>query len=526
MKSWTRISAMAAVHGRSSRPRAWAKWRHSAAASTPFPVPHPRSQKARPPSGPPPPPTASVAPYLSRSSVKSRSAISPYTITSVSSSGVPWGEGKGWVGSRRDGERSGGGGGHSRRARTRGAERETVAPDGARGRAAHLELLEHDELGDVRSNLLQEHLETLRRGGLRASLVAPRAKVETLRHAILQQTAKDLRLRALRRLRRGRLHHRGDERSRVVSRGSETTGREVVCRPRLGRAGEQIRVPWKPPRASKANAMTTLRCRPSGSARAPRGFLGLRQSALDGAPRHDVRARIRAAGRLRSRVRRPGRIRRPPAGWVRDGGGGRPRTEPTADDLERTMRTIHVAGIRGLRGQPGINPGEEITEDDLAQFFGNDGEVVGVRINGSNCWIEFADVNGAEVALLKDGTESGGHNLRVSRSKTPIRSNGYAAGRAKQQAALAAKQSPAGAATAAGAPMGTSMAAAAQQLHQSATRAPATQMSPAEIVDSINAALNEAIDAARIAEPSSPRSLPCPFRRPPPRRPPLPRRRS
>ena len=47
--------------------------------------------------------------------------------------------------------------------------------------------------------------------------------------------------------------------------------------------------------------------------------------------------------------------------------------------------------------------------------------------------------------------------------------------------------------------MGTSMAAAAQQLHQSATRAPAAQMSPAEIVDSINAALNEAIDAARIA---------------------------
>lgn len=195
----------------------------------------------------------------------------------------------------------------------------------------------------------------------------------------------------------------------------------------------------------------------------------------------------------------PGGYGAPQQGGYGMGGGGRPRTEPTADDLERTMRTIHVAGIRGLRGQPGINPGEEITEDDLAQFFGNDGEVVGVRINGSNCWIEFADVNGAEVALLKDGTESGGHNLRVSRSKTPIRSNGYAAGRAKQQAALAAKQSPAGAATAAGAPMGTSMAAAAQQHHQSATRAPATQMSPAEIVDSINAALNEAIDAARIA---------------------------
>ena len=92
------------------------------------------------------------------------------------------------------------------------------------------------------------------------------------------------------------------------------------------------------------------------------------------------------------------------------------------------MRTVHVGGIRGLKGQPGINPGEEITEDDLAAFFGNDGEVVGVRINGTNCWIEFADVQGAEAALGRDGTESGGHNLRVTHSKTPIRSNGYAAG--------------------------------------------------------------------------------------------------
>jgi hypothetical protein len=39
------------------------------------------------------------------------------------------------------------------------------------------------------------------------------------------------------------------------------------------------------------------------------------------------------------------------------------------------LKTIHVAGIRGLRGQPGIASGEEITEDDLAAFFGNDGEV-------------------------------------------------------------------------------------------------------------------------------------------------------
>lgn len=60
------------------------------------------------------------------------------------------------------------------------------------------------------------------------------------------------------------------------------------------------------------------------------------------------------------------------------GGGGRPAREPpqmTAEDLERITKTIHVAGIRGLRGQPGIQPGEEITEEDLAAFFGNDGEV-------------------------------------------------------------------------------------------------------------------------------------------------------
>ena len=48
------------------------------------------------------------------------------------------------------------------------------------------------------------------------------------------------------------------------------------------------------------------------------------------------------------------------------GGGGAPRAPATADDLERVMRTVHVGGIRGLKGQPGINPGEEITEDDLA----------------------------------------------------------------------------------------------------------------------------------------------------------------
>ena len=152
------------------------------------------------------------------------------------------------------------------------------------------------------------------------------------------------------------------------------------------------------------------------------------------------------------------------------------------------MRTVHVAGIRGLRGSPGINPGEEITEDDLAAFFSNDGEVVGVRINGSNCWIEFADASGANAALMKDGTESGGHNLRVSASKTPIRSNGYAAGRAKQ-AAAAAKSA---AAPMAGPPMGAAAANPA-----TAPAAPSRQMSPEEMVAAINADLCRAVDEAR-----------------------------
>jgi hypothetical protein len=152
------------------------------------------------------------------------------------------------------------------------------------------------------------------------------------------------------------------------------------------------------------------------------------------------------------------------------------------------MRTVHVAGIRGLRGSPGINPGEEITEDDLAAFFSNDGEVVGVRINGSNCWIEFADPAGANAALMKDGTESGGHNLRVSASKTPIRSNGYAAGRAKQAAA---------AGTGAAAPMAGPPMGAAAATPATAPPAPSKQMSPEEIVDAINADLCRAVDEAR-----------------------------
>lgn len=177
------------------------------------------------------------------------------------------------------------------------------------------------------------------------------------------------------------------------------------------------------------------------------------------------------------------------------GGAVRQSAPPSLDDMERTVRTVHVCGIRGLKGQPGIEPGEEITEDDLASFFGNDGEVVGVRIFGGQCWIEFADPGGANSALMKDGTESGGHNLRVSASRTPIRSNGYAAGRAKvmdNQAALGGGGGQFG---------GQGLAASGPWL-VSAADAPDgaehnTQMTPTEIVDAVNADLCRAIADAR-----------------------------
>jgi hypothetical protein len=89
---------------------------------------------------------------------------------------------------------------------------------------------------------------------------------------------------------------------------------------------------------------------------------------------------------------------------------------------------------------------------------------------------------------MKDGTESGGHNLRVSASKTPIRSNGYAAGRAKQAAA---------AGTGAAAPMAGPPMGAAAATPATAPPAPSKQMSPEEIVDAINADLCRAVDEAR-----------------------------
>ena len=175
----------------------------------------------------------------------------------------------------------------------------------------------------------------------------------------------------------------------------------------------------------------------------------------------------------------------PAYGYGVPGGGPPrpPRTENTAEDLDRIARTIHVGGIRGLRGTPGVNPGEEITEDDLAAFFGNDGEVVGVRINGTNCWIEFGEASGAMSALAKDGTESGGHHLRISASKTPIRSNGYLKGRQTQLERARER------ATASGSPAPTTAAAAPTEA--------ARQMSVDEIVHAVRVDVNQAVEAAK-----------------------------
>ena len=175
----------------------------------------------------------------------------------------------------------------------------------------------------------------------------------------------------------------------------------------------------------------------------------------------------------------------PAYGYGVPGGGPPrpPRTENTAEDLDRIARTIHVGGIRGLRGTPGVNPGEEITEDDLAAFFGNDGEVVGVRINGTNCWIEFGEASGAMSALAKDGTESGGHHLRISASKTPIRSNGYLKGRQIQLERARER------ATASGSPAATTAAAAPTEA--------ARQMSVDEIVHAVRVDVNQAVEAAK-----------------------------
>ena len=119
----------------------------------------------------------------------------------------------------------------------------------------------------------------------------------------------------------------------------------------------------------------------------------------------------------------------------------------------------------------------------------------GVRINGQNCWIEFADVAGAMSALRKDNTESGGHHLRISQSKTPIRSNGYAKGRAAQTIAAAAAAVGGAVKSTVHAPSATmsfSKGVAQQQgvggrgMYAPQISFPAGQLSPEEIIASIN----------------------------------------
>jgi hypothetical protein len=100
-------------------------------------------------------------------------------------------------------------------------------------------------------------------------------------------------------------------------------------------------------------------------------------------------------------------------------------------DPERVSKTVHVGGIFGL--------GDDISETDLAEFFGQQGEVVAVRISGKFAWVEFADVRAAHTTLALDGETTGGHHLRVSQSKSAIHSNGLEHAR-RYQAQAAATQ--------------------------------------------------------------------------------------
>jgi len=87
-----------------------------------------------------------------------------------------------------------------------------------------------------------------------------------------------------------------------------------------------------------------------------------------------------------------------------------------AGDMDKVARTIHVGGVGGL--------GDEIKEQDLADFFAQYGEVTAVRISGRFAWVEFVDVRAANATLALDGETTGGHSLRVSQSKSAIHSNG------------------------------------------------------------------------------------------------------
>jgi len=104
--------------------------------------------------------------------------------------------------------------------------------------------------------------------------------------------------------------------------------------------------------------------------------------------------------------------------------------QPGPYDGERALKTIHVGGIgalqqrrtalvRRLTGSPTGGLGETITENDVADFFGQQGapprlctrldltppptlrvgEVTAVRISGRFCWVEFSDARAAQAAL-------------------------------------------------------------------------------------------------------------------------------
>ena len=265
--------------------------------------------------------------------MKSRSAISPYTITSVSSSGGSGERGRGgrvtptWNGCA--------------------WRRWALSARAARGRA-DAKRRARRRRADGRACWSSSSTMSLATSG--RTCLAPRdersrspARTETAstregRNASPRRAGRllqDLRLRALRRVRdfTASIIVTDEEAMSASSRAiSETTeAREVVCRPRRWDARpSSFGSARANRRALPANAVTTLRCRPSGSARAPRAFFSVSTiRTRRGAPRHD---RLRSQGyaraeRLRSRVRRPGRnTRRPPAaGGSAMGGGGRPR---------------------------------------------------------------------------------------------------------------------------------------------------------------------------------------------------------
>ena len=120
-------------------------------------------------------------------------------------------------------------------------------------------------------------------------------------------------------------------------------------------------------------------------------------------------------------------------------------------EWDAAPRTVCVSGIRGLRGMPGVGA-DGIGEDAIAEFFAFDcgqarprpigadppaapcspaprhaarratrrlacAQVLSVRIASGIVFVEFADVEGAQRALQKDGVESGGHVLSITSAR-------------------------------------------------------------------------------------------------------------